>query len=94
MFHPCRPPPENLGNAAKEINHDTSKAGSNEADRDPLGGSGFEPPPADGEGQGYSMKEIAQNTNTDSRDGDTSSGTSSSSSSFSSMEEANVQDVE
>jgi hypothetical protein len=58
----CRPPPENVSNAAEEIAKDRSKAGSTEADPDPLGGKGMEPKPADGEGQGYSMKEVNERT--------------------------------
>lgn len=93
-----RPPRENLASAAKEIGREQSNTGAQETDNDPLGGAGLEPPPADGEGQGYSMKDIAEqtaaggnagtslDTSLDTSDEETSSGTSS--------DEAAVQDVE
>jgi len=94
-----RPPPENLSSAAKEIGREQSKVGEQETDENIRGGAGLEPPPADGEGQGYSMVDVAeqtvgsgsvgtsQDTSTDTSDEETSSGTSSN-------EEAGVQDVE
>jgi hypothetical protein len=74
------------------LSKEQSKAGAQEVDKDPIGGSGIEPPPADGEGQGYSMKDIAEHTaaggggSVGTSDEETSSGTSS--------DEAGVQDVE
>jgi len=96
-----RPPRENLASAAKEVGREQANAGAQETDKNPRGGAGLEPPPADGEGQGYSMKDIAEqtagsgskgsvgtslDTSVDSSDEETSSGTSS--------DEAGVQDVE
>lgn len=54
-----------MGNAAKEISRERSAAGAQEADINPKGGSGMEPAPADGEGQGYSMKQVAEETTGD-----------------------------
>lgn len=54
------PPNEDVKNGAEEIAKESKKAGNVAAESgNPMGGKGFEPPQNDGEGQGYSMKEVA-----------------------------------
>ena len=62
VYYYFRAPNENVGNAAKEISKEQSAAGVQETHKNPQGGSGFEPAQADGEGQGYSMKEVSEET--------------------------------
>ena len=56
----ARPPNEDVQNAAKEMRKEQGLAGSHATDPNPMGGAGLEPPQADGEGQGYSMREVAE----------------------------------
>jgi hypothetical protein len=79
-----RPPNEDVKNAAKEMEKEQSLAGPHSADPNPMGGAGLEPPQADGEGQGYSMREVAE------RGEDDEKGRGS----MDESEEAGVQDVE
>jgi hypothetical protein len=67
---PHAPPPENQKGAAVEIAKGRERAGEQGTDNSPRGGSGYEPQPADGEGEGYNMAQVAKEARGDEPAGD------------------------